>query len=542
MKKGSFFSLLLLLLIGCSDDDLNSVHVDIIDNKNFITEEITRSIEVSSEEILRVTSTSDGQYLFGVYNDTEFGTLQGSFVSQLLLPSDPFLYEFVKEPDTLVTSTIDDVVLYIPYQATVQDISDEGEYTYTLDSIFGVKDLTQDPATYGAFDFEVRQLTKFLNYLDPNDPSKAKVYYTDEDYSLPSEGALLASGTYAFSANDQVTYISRELNGMPYQDDEEISLTNKAPRIAIHLDKDFFQQEFLDEMPERGVTPPHNKFLSQDEFIRHFKGLYVKATSGDPAAMASLLLSDAFVEMYYTNVVSWVSGGVNVDTIPETKRFSLGGVKASQYLYPERTVKTGDRIYVQGAAGTVANIKLLGYDDNSPGEVTEALQTLRELSNSDKNVPTWLINEASLRFYVDDSYFETAAEKVYKLFLYKKVPEINGHPAYDSQLLDYITSSNISLVEGDLTTDEAGTYYNFRITDYITELLDGQNTKNVDNFGLKLFNPNDYPTSVTDTVVNSTNWDPRGVVMFSGSEATAIDKRAVLKINYSVQEHNYKEE
>lgn len=542
MKKGSFFSLLLLLVLSCSDDDLNSVHVDIIDNKNFITEEITRSVEVSSEEVLRVVSPSEGQYLFGVYNDPQFGTLQGSFVSQLLLPSDPFRYGFEKEPDTIVTSTIDDVVLYIPYQSTLREVSDEGEYSYVLDSIFGVRDYNVDPVTYGAFDFEVRQLTKFLNTLDSDDPTKSKVYYSDEDYDLPSVGTLLGTGTYAFSANDQVTYISRELNGVPYQDDEEISLTNQEPRIAIHLDKDFFAQEFMDKLPEPGIVPPNNDFVAQDDFIRYFKGLYVKATSGEPAAMASLLLRDAFVEMYYTNVVSLVSSSLNVDTIPKTKRFSFGGVKASQYRYPERTAKTGDKIYVQGAAGSLGNIKLLGYKDETPGEVTEELQALRDLSNNANNVPTWLINEASLRFYVDDAYLASASDTVYKLFLYKKVPEINGHPAYNSQLLDYITASATSVIEGDFITDENGAYYNFRITDYITELLDGQNTKNVDNFGLKLFNPNDYPTSATDTIVNSTNWNPRGVVMYSGSEGTAIEKRAVLRINYSVQEHNYTEE
>ena len=541
MKKGGLFLWLLLLIVSCSDDDLNSVNVVIIDKEAFITDEITRFIEVSNEEVLRVASTANGQYLFGVFNDSEFGTLQGSFVSQIALPSNVYLYDFEKEPDSIITSALDDVVLYIPYQATVKDISSEGDYTYTLDSIFGVKDIEADPIVYGDFDFEVRELEKFLNTLDPQDPSTAKMYYTDEDYNLPSEGALLASGTYAFSANDQVTYISREIDGAPYQDDDEISLPNQAPRIAIHLDKTFFTTEFLEKFLIPGETPPTDDFSSYEDFIRYFKGLYVKATSTEPAAIASLLLSDAYLEIYYTNKIELVSNGETVDVEAKTKRFSFGGVKASQYLYPERTVKTGDKLYIQGAAGSIGNIKLFGYDEANPEIVTDDLLDLREQSNNQNNVPIWLINEASIRFYVDES-LTSVTDKVHKLFLYKKVPEIDGYPAYNSQLLDYLASSTAVVSEGNLTSDSDGVYYNFRITDYVTELLDGRNTKNVDNLGLKLFNSSDFVTSATDTIVNSMNWDPRGVVLYSGTNATPIENRAVLKINYSVQDKNNLEE
>ena len=144
-------------------------------------------------------------------------------------------------------------------------------------------------------------------------------------------------------------------------------------------------------------------------------------------------------------------------------------------------------------------------------------------------------------FYVDES-LTSVTDKVHKLFLYKKVPEIDGYPAYNSQLLDYLASSTAVVSEGNLTSDSDGVYYNFRITDYVTELLDGRNTKNVDNLGLKLFNSSDFVTSATDTIVNSMNWDPRGVVLYSGTNATPIENRAVLKINYSVQDKNNLEE
>ena len=106
--------------------------------------------------------------------------------------------------------------------------------------------------------------------------------------------------------------------------------------------------------------------------------------------------------------------------------------------------------------------------------------------------------------------------------MYKKTPN------YDSQISDYITAASFSDAQGALQKDENGAYYyQFRVTDYITKLLDGTQSKNIDNLGLKVFANGDLPISTIDTLVTSNNWNPRGVVL-DGS----LTK---LKINYSVQ-------
>jgi hypothetical protein len=103
-------------------------------------------------------------------------------------------------------------------------------------------------------------------------------------------------------------------------------------------------------------------------------------------------------------------------------------------------------------------------------------------------------------------------------------------------LLDYLTTRNIEgyINEGDLSQDENDAYYyKFRITDYITKLLEGTNTKNADNLGLKIYNPGDYPT--TDTLIRTSNWNPRGVVLYGGAQLDTDGKRLKLQINYSYQ-------
>ena len=164
----------------------------------------------------------------------------------------------------------------------------------------------------------------------------------------------------------------------------------------------------------------------------------------------------------------------------------------------------------------------MGYNSEQPNTVSPELQSLLEAANDDEGNPKWLINEASLTFYVDESNWDSATDTVFKLFLYKKTPN------YDSQILDYITAASFSAAEGALQKDENGAYYyQFRVTDYITKLLDETQSKNVDNLGLKVFANGDLPISTIDTLVTSNNWNPRGVVL-DGS----LTK---LKINYSVQ-------
>jgi hypothetical protein len=514
MKKILYFSLLLLFSIAC-ESDLNSINASFIDNKNFESKELTSEVSFSSDSISSVNSSTLGQYLLGVYNNPNFGTLKASFVSQLSLPTS---LEYTSESygaDTLVVPSLDGVVLYIPYQATL-DVGEDQKPRYSLDSIFGTYDSIAE--SYGSFDFEVHELETFLNPLSPSDPSRPNRFDTDRTYE--TRGVLATVSNFSPSAKDTVTYVKRSIDGTVY-DTDTIQLTNAAPRIAIPLDTDFFQTKILDKLPAKGAVAPE-VMSSQQDFIRYFRGLYLKTVSGTHASIASLLLSNAFVEMYYTNVVRKVSTGAILDTIKRAKTFSFGGVRASKYEHDHTGASDTDKIYVQGASGFQANIKLFGYDSDQPNIVSPELQSLLEVANDDEGNPKWLINEASLTFYVDESNWLSATDKVFKLFLYKKTPN------YNSQILDYITAASFSTEEGVLQKDENDAYYyQFRVTDYITKLLNGTQSKNVDNLGLKVFANGDLPISTSDTLVTSNNWNPRGVVLKG--------KLTKLKINYSVQ-------
>jgi hypothetical protein len=519
MKSMGILSLLFLLITSCSNDDLNSIDAGFIDNLNFVTKELISEVEFSNEDIDSVVSDANGQFLLGVFDESGVGKIRGSFVSQLALPSNIYTTDTVRQIDILTTSKIDDVVLYLPYHSTLKSIAPN---VYELDSVFGIQEID---GSYRNFTFEVHELATFLNPLDPTDPSSGNVYYSSKDYASEK---LLGTLDYSPIATDTVTYIDRLVYGVSYKD--TIKLANNAPRIAIHLDANYFQTKILDFLPKRADNIP-SEFQSQESFIRYFKGLYVKVTSTDGASIVTLPLANSHLEMYYTNIETSMSTGYK-DTIAKTMRFNFGGVKAVKYESIERSSEIPGKLYIQGTSGSQANIQILQAKNLDENGLKSDLEVLRENSNNDAGNPIWLINEANLLFYVDG----TVKPNVDKLFLYKKVPEINSALPYNSQLLDYLTTRNIEgyINEGDLSQDENDAYYyKFRITDYITKLLEGTNTKNADNLGLKIYNPGDYPT--TDTLIRTSNWNPRGVVLYGGAQLDTDGKRLKLQINYSYQ-------
>jgi hypothetical protein len=522
--KNMIFSSLLLFVFSCSSDDVLSVDPSIIGGKNFLNVEISKDVAISSEAVTRIPTSSVGQYLFGSFTDDPFfGNLTASFVTQLQLPSNMYRYNLNVEPESIVTSSINDVYLVIPYQSTLLS-SDGDENTYQLDSIYGQKDTeTEETTIYQPFDFTVHELSTFLNTLNPENPSQSKVYYSDDIFEVKTDVVLASETDYSPSANETLSFISRKIDGEEYQKDT-VYIENFAPRLAIPLDKEFFKERFLDKMPLNDDESMPDEFSSQDNFIRYFKGIYLKASPASSGAMASLLLNNAYVDLYYTNVISNISTGDGIDTIAETKRFIFAGVKANVLeKAPPVAAQTGV-VTVQGTLGSLANVHILGYDPSNPTVISSELEEMR----SDAQREGWLVNDAKLRVYVDTESMSEVFGTVSKLYLYKKVPSINGNPAYNSQLVDYMESPALLAAQGTLVTDNDLQYYEFTITDYITDLLSDTATKNVDNLGLKLYTEGDYPLSFTDTIISARSWNPNGVILDTDLEGN----KTTLKINY----------
>lgn len=511
-KKSVYFGVFILFIIGIisCEKDFNDIASNVVKNTKFGTKDTIIEVVVTNKAITSVRADgltiggTLGQYLLGVYNNSNYEKIEASVVSQLALDNSIYALEEDEKKtygtDTTFVISIDTVFLKIPYQATLTSGTTS---SYVLDSIIG--DKTK------AFNLNVYRTETYMNRLDPADPSKRNNYPSNSTYQvLPGE--LNAQVDYPFIPNalDTLLIYKRRLStGVVYKTDT-IKLSNNNPFARIPLDKAKIKQIFVDQYE----TSSH--FDSQDAVNEYFKGLYIEAKGNEGSLIAFNIATTNFdlrpsVEIRYTKTI--IKDGTTIlDTFAKSNSFLLSNFSTSLYKMTEKVYPDDKNIIIQGTAGNMAQIKML---DNSQLDILK-----------NKN---WLINEASLTFYVNqDIVGQDTLQTPYKLFLYK-----DGNSK--AQIKDHIYEGPV-VYDGNLViTDNKPDYYRFRITDYVSDLLNGTITDNP-ILGLKVFNnPTDGYTSVIDTLVSDHNWNPKAVTLLNHDKVLNGERRAKLKISYSIK-------
>jgi len=514
-RKSLYFGVFILFLsvmFSC-EKDFQDIGTSVINNTKFNTKDTIIEIEITNKAITNVRGDglaiggSLGQYLLGVYNNLNYEKIEASIVSQIVIGPDLKVLDRDYSADTTVITTIDTVYLRLPYQATLQPAT-SAAVDFKIDSVIG------DPTK--AFTLNIYQSDTYLNKLNPADPSKSNTYPSDAIYQkLPGE--LNAQVNYQFkpNPNDTVFFIKRRLsNGALYATDT-VALTNKSPFARIPLNESRIKQLFLDKYET-------SDFASQEAFNQYFKGLYIEA-SGNEGSLTAFDIRTTLVELkpsleiHYTNTV--FKGSTVVDTIKKSNSFFLSSFSNSIYKMPNKIYPTNKNVIVQGTAGNMGEVKLFGADNNTNG-IADQIEELRN-----KN---WLINDASLIFYVNQDIvqFDTIATP-FKLFLYKNPSK----PSHVKDLLsegDFIFGGKL-----ELSSDKKPNKYTFRITDYVSDLLNNKSDYNP-ILGLRAYNSTDIPDSVLDTVVRTYNWNPKAVTLLNHLTSNGT-RRAQLKISYSTK-------
>jgi len=291
--------LCLLGIVAC-ERDLEDIAVDLAGQRPFgvgdsIIEVIAYNVSIDSNRTDNNNTNKLPLYLFGLNRDNDFGRMRSKIVSQVFLP----VFTSLDWGDNAV---VDEVVVELPYYYArdgEQDaidpetggpiLGEDGDTlkvpNFILDSVYGNRDVE--------FQTRVFELGTFLNTLDPNDPTKSNSYYSDRDFDQLD---LLHEGTLRADRNDTVYYVERRfLDGNPstVDDIDTVKLDPLAPSIKFRLDKQFFQDRFIDH--DNPVD-----FESNDNFTRYFRGLYIDALGIDGALM-NLTLNPATMTIYYSN-------------------------------------------------------------------------------------------------------------------------------------------------------------------------------------------------------------------------------------------------
>ncbi|MGY8971639.1 MAG: DUF4270 family protein [Flavobacteriales bacterium] len=505
-------------VISC-EEDFTDIGTSIVNNGEFTTNDTIFEIEVTAKNIENVQADGLaiggvlGQYLLGVYNNNNYKKIEASIISQVNMPFN--LTQVANEygSDTTVVTLIDTVLLRIPYNASLLSTTTLGS-EFILDSIIGNQ--TQ-PFTLNVFRIET-----YLSNLNPTTPSVLNAYFSDQLYEVaPEKLNLIENIQFTPNRTDTAHFVTRKLSTGLVYDIDTIRYANSSPSISIPLKEDLIKELIFDQYD----TP---NFASQDAFNNYFRGIKIQA-EGDNGSLMSLSFNSntlqPLIDIYYTNTVLVEGGTVVIDTIKKTDTFLLSGIRNNVYKMTPGQTPGFNNVPIQGTAGSMAQLKILG-DDNDQNGIPDKLEELRT-----KN---WLINDASITLYIDQDLVETDTTATpYQLFIHKDGLNSAGIQT-PSQILDYITEG-VNEVGGSLELDDLDRpdSYTFKITDYISELLSGT-TNDLPSLGVKAFNPTDIPVSAIDTIIRNYNWNPKAIMLLNHNTQDA-SRKARLKISYTLK-------
>ncbi len=533
-----YLSLTALILIGVlsCEKDFKNVGVNIVDNNIFSTDKYTSEVVAYSDSIERNQTNGLTKYLIGVQRDAVFGKLEASLVTQLSLTEN--------NPDFGTNAVIDSVIVDIPYFATLDgtqtDVDDNNVPKFVLDSVWTTGN--------GTFQLNIFELGTYLNRLNPDNPTETQKYFSDDSFIKTNPLSPLYSSLIAPNENDTMLVVKRfkypnypDLFGKVLYQTDTIKKTTLAPSLKIPFDKDVIKVIFQD-------NASGNDFASNSNFQHYFRGLYFEALEDNQnnATLMNLAMSDASLTIYYSNDVekdegededldgNGVTGEENVTVrTPESFVFPFTGVKSNLYQRDDSAsdfennivaidpINGEEQLFVHGAEGSIAIIKLFGEDANG-NEIPDELETIK--------TENWLINDAKITVYIDQN--NTTNWTPSRLYLYAIGNEDDED---DTQLTDAMPQS-ISDIGGWLGEDSEGTpeKFVFHITDFMSELIKPDSEVVLHDLGIKVFDTHDIPNQqiATDTILKNYNTNPKGLVL-KGNLPNTENNRIKFEIYYS---------
>ncbi|MCM5661899.1 DUF4270 domain-containing protein [Galbibacter mesophilus] len=534
-KGGKVLTTLLVLssvifFIAC-EKDYNTVGVDLVDNGQITTNNKSFDVSAFNRKLQSVRTNGLPGYQLGDLNHAIYGVSTTSFASQLQLattnPSFGDKSQSEENSEGSENERITAVYLNIPFFSTeladTTDLDEDEPKPFRVDSIFGNRE--------AAFNLKVQEFTKFLRDLDPDSNfQEAQEYFSNED-PLPFATTVLYENTYKLSF-EEIVISDPEAEDDPDTDDVDESKVPKErirPGIRVELNKDFFQQKILDNEGQSVLT-------SQNNFKDFLRGLYISADmpNEDLAMLLNANGGNVEIEYDYDAVVD------EKDTI-KSKSFKLnltGGNKVNYIenaAYPmditnEFNNANASKLYPYGGAGSYVEIDVLAGTGNTEIAFQEAIEK------------GWLINEANLVFYVDESSLpeQTDLTLPQRLYLY----DLNNNRA----LIDY----NLDLAGGtgvDSTTfnnyggrldknNDSGLQYKFRVTDYINNIIrnDSTNTRLGLSTSSNIFNSvnvSAFQNAEEVTVPQASITNMYGTVLKGNNVPDNDEKRLKLEIYYT---------
>lgn len=501
-----------VLFYGC-DNDTNTLGADIVGNNNFEsgTPEYF-DVNASTVQVGPVETLDLGVSALGIYSNPVFGTTQANLAVQLLLATQNPTFDSTLKP------AIDSIVLSVPYFSERLSTNSEGVSTYKLDSIYG-------PAN-SKIKLRIYESKYYIRDIDPQ-TQQIQRYYSDQDQDFDLVKGIQLNDAADVSQNDQFFFSPAEIkeNGIVTSETPNPPKVRSAPAMRIKLNKDFFASKI--------INAPPGKLLNNTVFKEYFRGLYfqVESTGADEGNLAMLNIKNGKITIYYKQKKSQTDAALESKTLV----LNLNGKSIGFFKNGPAQPQVDDRIYLKGGSGSMAALDLFGPDNNGNG-VADKLEELR--------ANKWLVNDASLTFYIDNAAMQSATYEPNRVYLYDLK---NKRP-----LVDYFLDQSSSFskpkyaksVFGGIISksDGRGNYYKIKITNHLRGLIKNADSTNV-RLGLvvteNIGDPSNKKLKTTIPALNVSDLpssavaNPLGTILYGSGPNVPVDKRIRLKIYFT---------
>ncbi|MBU2928003.1 DUF4270 domain-containing protein [Winogradskyella psychrotolerans] len=560
------FGLIILSFIAC-DDDYATLESDVINGgiaTNFDIDTDQYDVITYTKALAPVQTNRLQLTTLGIYDDI-YGRTTSSFVTQLT----PTTYN----PDFGDEAKVDSVVVTLPYFSTITGTDDDGNLTYSLDSVISKGE------DYSKIKLSIFENNYFIRDFDPTAGfGEQQAYFSDKTASASEtiattalEGTELTFVDYDDNTGSIMTVVGNEIdiNEKAYslkdvneldENGDKTLLSNQPPAIRIMLDPEFWENKILAKEGDAVLSNLNN-------FTDYFRGLYFKAEAVDDDGSFMILntgsANNANITIYYSKLTASTTDDAD-ERDSSTYVLNLGSNKIN-FLENDFTLPLADgdsdagdsRIYLKGGQGAIAGIKLFeGYDDEAGMSIYDKFKSdFVNLEDNKFESSKRLVNEANLVFYVDrdqlDMLNEDPDNEPNRLYLYdavNKTPLIDYYlDASNSSLPSYSRIRHLGRLERvDDEPSNKGVKYKLRITEHINNLLLRDSTNVELGLAVSLnVNIEDPSVSISQnkvqtvddldlTVPVSSILSPRGTILYGNNTPESDEsKRVYLEIYYT---------
>lgn len=539
MRNNLIFKQILLVVsvvvfVSC-DKDYNAIGDGLIGGNHFdLAKDNLSTVSSTWKKTGAIASNNLDVNSLGILDNSVFGQTTATFATQVQLASvNPTI-------DVNLGQTVESVTLYIPYYTNAAVTADPttGRPQYALDSIYGNKSSKIKLSIY-----ENKYLLGNLNTEEGaplSDENYPQLYYTNQNDKIPNNpsGQLLNDSSDS-KQNSAFVFSAAEYKVVtPAVGTTPESTTYTAPGMQLDLNKEFFRKLLFDK------SSPGYDLSSNERFERYFKGLYFSVEKVDTEGVMNRMdfkkgtIVVKYKEKTSATVDTKVDKSITLNLTGNTVNLLKNEASTALNSY---STPMADRLYLRGGEGSVATIDLFNpaVDAVSYIKATKTIDPNKGNGVPDEldyiNYKGWLINQASLVFYVDQSIMAGMAEPS-RIFVYDMNNKLILAPG---------------IIEKDAT--KRGLKYKVNITDYIRGLLINDNinvklgvsvAQGTSNIKFKKIKEapsyavwsNPQFTAVQKNAYffpEASVMNPLGTVLYGSSSSVPEEKRLKLEIYYT---------